>query len=355
MKKVLTILGARPQFVKAAVLSRSWQARHGVQEILVHTGQHYDADMSDVFFTQMQIPEPAYKLTLSQSTQGAMTGEMLVGLERIVAAEKPDAILVYGDTNSTLAGALTAAKMHIPLVHVEAGLRSFNRKMPEEINRVLTDQLSQLLFVPADSAIENLAKEGIAAPAHTIEVVGDIMKDAVLHYRQFAKVPSFVVPDKYMLATVHRAENTDDPEVLKGIFEGLDEINKSLPVILPLHPRTKLALLRNQIKTDVQLVEPQGYFQLLWLLDRAQLVATDSGGLQKEAAYLHKFCITLRGETEWTELVSGGVNRLVAANTREMAQAFQYFSNLEFPAERQFYGDGHTGGKIADKVAHWLK
>ncbi|MBW6394561.1 UDP-N-acetylglucosamine 2-epimerase (non-hydrolyzing) [Thermus sp. SYSU G05001] len=317
MRKILTVVGARPQFIKAAAVSRVLRAIPAVREVLVHTGQHYDDNMSRVFFEELEIPEPDYHLGIGGGTHGQNTGRMLEAIERVLLGERPDWVLVYGDTDSTLAGALAAAKLHIPVAHVEAGLRSFNRRMPEEINRVLTDHISDLLFGPTETAVQNLLREGISPDR--IHLVGDVMYDAALYYGEKAEKHSQIlrrlglVPKGYILATVHRAENTDDPSRLRVILEALAQVHREVPVVIPVHPRTRkrveaLGLL--SLLEQLLAVEPVGYLDMVMLEKNAQLIATDSGGVQKEAFFYEVPCITLREETEWVELVELGWNKL---------------------------------------------
>jgi UDP-GlcNAc3NAcA epimerase len=344
--KLLTVVGARPQFIKAAVVSRAIAEHNAtsplvpIEEDIVHTGQHYDDGMSQVFFDDLAIPRPAVNLHAGSGNHGEVTGVMLAGIERELLAERPDRVLVYGDTNSTLAGALAAAKVHVPVVHVEAGLRSYNRRMPEEINRVVTDCLSAVLFCPSESARENLAREGITQGVH---VVGDVMYDAVLHYRRRAVPPDVHTP--FALCTLHRAENTDAPHRLRSILAALAD--SPVPVVLPLHPRTRKFLQQEAIQLDdrVRLLEPVSYFAMLGYLERCSFVVTDSGGLQKEAYFLGKRCITVRDETEWTELVTCGANRLAGADPDAIRAAFAWA--LEpFDFGREVYGRGDAGQKI---------
>ena len=301
--KIVTVIGARPQFIKAATVSRAFH-QTGAQEIIIHTGQHFDANMSEVFFQEMEIPKPHYHLDISNLSHGAMTGRMLEKIEQILISEKPDYVLVYGDTNSTLAGALAAAKLHIPIAHVEAGLRSFDMKMPEEVNRILTDRISSILFCPTQAAITNLNQEGFQHFNNRIVLSGDVMYDAVLFYQQKAKEVSTILgrenltKNGFVLATIHRAENTNDPARLHEIVNALNEIHLHQPVVLPIHPRTKAYLQSNQIDLNVKMIDPVGYFDMLSLLDNCSLVLTDSGGLQKEAFWFRKHCITLRDQTE---------------------------------------------------------
>lgn len=310
-KTIVTIVGARPQFIKAACMSRVFAAANNINEIIVHTGQHFDHNMSDIFFIELAIPQPKYNLEINSSSHGAMTGAMLAKIEQVLIKEQPDAVLVYGDTNSTLAGALAAVKLHIPIIHVEAGLRSFNNKMPEEINRILTDRISNLLFCSTHTSVKNLKQEGITAGVHH---VGDIMYDATLFAIDKLANMAFDIPEeKYALITLHRAENTDDKTRFNKILKYMDNFcaqHKLIP-IMPVHPRTKQKLLtQNYPMHNFKLRDPIGYFEMHALMKHANYILTDSGGLQKEA-YFHRVpCITLRDETEWTELISSGWNRL---------------------------------------------
>ncbi len=345
---MLSIVGARPQFIKASPLCLALRLRH--REILVHTGQHYDYGMSDVFFADLGIPAPDYHLGIGSGTHGAQTGAMLQAIEAVLGKERPDAVIVYGDTNSTLAGALAAAKLHIPVAHIEAGLRSFNRAMPEEINRVLTDHLSTWLFAPAAIARDHLAKEGIRSGVH---IVGDIMYDALLLHRGRAEKRSHVLEHLglkskgYYLATVHRAENTDQKERLAGILEGLNAMDR--PVILPLHPRTKKKIEEFGIDpaSNVQCVEPLSYLDMVKLQGHAACVLTDSGGVQKEAYYLGVPCVTLRTETEWVETVTAGWNIVCGTNPAAIGQAVRKMEGCSAP-HPHLYGSGDTAKQIVD-------
>lgn len=314
LKTILTIVGARPQFIKAAAVSRALRAAPDFSEILVHTGQHFDEMMSEVFFEELEIPKPHQNLAIHGGSHGAMTGQMLEGVERSMLEYRPDWVLVYGDTNSTLAGALAAAKLHIPVVHVEAGLRSFNRRMPEEINRVLTDHVSTLLLSPTRAGVDNLRAEGIVDGVHQ---VGDVMYDAMLHAQRRSRETSSILrrlelsEQGFVLSTVHRAENTDDPVRLQKVIEAIVAAADGLPVILPLHPRTRQAIARSgTVTSGIRMIDPVGYLDMVRLLDACSLVLTDSGGLQKEAYFARRPCITLRDETEWIETVAHGWNRL---------------------------------------------
>ncbi len=353
MKNIITIVGARPQFVKAATLSRQFH-NLGINEKIIHTGQHYDANMSDVFFKEMEIPKPAFQLDIHGVSHGAMTGRMLEGIENILLNEKPEGVLVYGDTNSTLAGALAASKLHIPVIHVEAGLRSFNMQMPEEINRILTDRISSYLFCPTDTAIENLRKEGF--DNFTIEIIknGDVMQDAALFYANRAEEISTVLTKlseaPFVLATIHRQENTDDPIKLKNIVEGLNQINKSTQVVVPLHPRTANILKNLGLKVDFKVIEPVGYFDMIMLLKSCEMVVTDSGGVQKEAFFFGKHCITLREQTEWVELVTNGFNKLVGSDPKALQTAFAAFLEKESDFTLDLYGKGKAAEMAALKI-----
>ncbi len=359
MKKIVTILGARPQFVKAAVLSRIISKYKEVEEVIIHTGQHYDANMSDIFFDEMDIPKPKYNLAINGLSHGAMTGQMLLEIEAVLMKEKPNLVVVYGDTNSTLAGTLAAKKMNIKVVHVEAGLRSFNMKMPEEINRILTDRISDLLFCPTDTAVENLQKEGFTnLPAKMVKC-GDIMKDAVEFYSKISEEKSSIIsslkliPNEFVLATIHRQENTDDLEKLKEIFEGLQLINKEMQVVLPLHPRTKAILNQHHLTYDVKIIEPVGYFDMLELLKKCNLVVTDSGGLQKEAFFNRKHCIIAREETEWVELVANGFAKIVGSNKEKILLSFKNFQDSTANFELDLFGE-NVGEKIYEEILKLL-
>ena len=346
--KVVSIVGARPQFIKASPLSRELRLRH--HEILVHTGQHYDRDMSDVFFEELGMPVPDYHLGIGSGPHGAQTGAMLAAIETVLQKESPDAVIVYGDTNSTLAGALAAAKLHLPVAHVEAGLRSFNRRMPEEINRVVTDHLSAWLLAPSEVSRQQLAQEGIVQGVH---VVGDIMVDALhLHGPRAAERSKALARHQlragaYYLATVHRAENTDEGGNLRQIFDALGALDR--PVILPLHPRTekRMAELGVAIGANVQVLAPQGYLDMLALQRGAACVLTDSGGIQKEAYYLRVPCVTLRTETEWVETVATGWNTLVGTDPERILAAVARRPAPGTP-HPDLYGDGMTAGRIVE-------
>lgn len=355
--KIVTIVGARPQFIKAAVLSAAFAKLQDLQEIIVHTGQHYDANMSDIFFDEMDIPKPTYNLDIGGGTHGKNTGRMIESIESVLFKEQPDLVLVYGDTDSTLAGALAACKMHIPVAHVEAGLRSYNRKMPEEINRVLTDQVSDILFTPSDEGKKNLLQEGIAESK--INIVGDVMYDATLKFKDIAAKHSNIIEKyslhgkQYILATIHRAENTNDTKRLSEIIEGLGSSDKL--VILPLHPRTRIVMEKNgfNFPDNVTSIEPVGYLDMQALESNAVLIATDSGGVQKEAYFHGVPCITLRDETEWIELVSLGANTLTGADSTKIKEAIQR-SIGQTIQRTDIYGTGTAAQEIAAVIQAYL-
>lgn len=344
MKRIVTIVGARPQFVKAAVISRLVKNEYSdkFEEIIVHTGQHYDENMSDVFFKEMMIPRPDINLNIGSGTHGKMTGRMLEKIEEVILDKKPDILLVYGDTNSTLAGALAASKLHIPVAHVEAGLRSFNMKMPEEQNRILTDHVSSFLFCPTETAVNNLAGEGIT---ENVFNTGDVMYDASLFYEKFACPPKNVeIPDDFALITLHRAENTDSYENLRNIVEALNE--SAVNAVMPLHPRTKKMLEQFDLKfnENIRLIEPVGFFNMIYLEKKCRMVITDSGGVQKEAYFFKKPCITLREQTEWVETVESGWNVLVGSDKEKIIDKL---TNLNIAGEyNQLYGNGKSGCNI---------
>jgi UDP-GlcNAc3NAcA epimerase len=353
MKKIITIVGARPQFIKAATLSRQFKL-NGVEELIIHTGQHFDANMSDVFFEEMEIPKPAFQLDIHGLTHGAMTGRMLEGIEAILLNEKPDGVLVYGDTNSTLAGALAASKLHIPLIHVEAGLRSYNMEMPEEINRILTDRISNILFCPTDTAVNNLKREGFDNMPIRIIKNGDVMQDAAIYYAGKAEEKSTILRkigfSKFVLGTIHRQENTDSPENLRSIIAGLNEINRQTPVIVPIHPRTRNILAQLGIVPEFKLIDPVGYFDMIMLLKSCDLVITDSGGVQKEAFFFGKHCITLREQTEWVELVDNGFNILVGSDSQKLKEAFEFFKTKHSDFSIDLYGKGKAAACAAKEI-----
>lgn len=348
MKKIVTIVGARPQFVKAAVISRLIRNEYSdrFKEIIVHTGQHYDENMSDVFFKEMMIPKPDINLNIGSGSHGKMTGRMLEKIEEVVLEEKPDILLVYGDTNSTIAGALAASKLHVPVAHVEAGLRSFNMKMPEEQNRILTDHISSFLFCPTETAVKNLDKEGIKKGVFN---TGDVMYDASLFYEKFACPPdSIKLSDEFALITLHRAENTDSYENLKSIVEALNE--SGINAIMPLHPRSKKMLeqFNLKFKENIRLIEPVGFLNMIFLEKNCNMIITDSGGVQKEAYFFKKPCITLRDQTEWVETVESGWNVLAGSDKEKIMDKISYLNTVgEYS---RFYGNGRAGVNILNNL-----
>ena len=383
--KVVTIVGARPQFIKAAAVTRAIErfnrglsplgrlpSKKRVQEVLVHTGQHYDDLMDRVFFEELELPKPHHHLGVGSGSHARQTGLMLERIESVLTREKPEVVLVYGDTNSTLAGALAAVKLNIPLAHAEAGLRSYNREMPEEINRVLTDHLSTYLFCPTLHAVQNLSREGIRdRRRQVVKRVGDVMYDSVLFYSELAEKRSRILTSpelfsssterptpNYILATLHRAENTDNPERLKTILRALSKVGKETPVILPLHPRTKKVMRTHGILPEgsgVRLVDPVSYFGMLRLEKNAKVILTDSGGVQKEAFWFQVPCVTLREETEWTETVESGWNVLVGARARRIVEEVRRAAGRRPSTKaRGLFGDGKASEKIVQTLVRAL-
>lgn len=352
--KIVTIIGARPQFIKAATISHEIKKYNDLTEIIVHTGQHFDANMSDVFFEQMSIPRPNYQLKVSGLTHGAMTGRMLEQIEDILITEQPDFVLVYGDTNSTLAGAIAASKLNIKVAHVEAGLRSNNMKMPEEQNRILTDRISTLLFCPTKNAVDNLALEGYDEIKCEVMQVGDVMQDAVRLYSKYSQkpdsIPESFVENGFVLSTVHRAENTNDVGRLKEIIQAINAINERKNVLLPLHPRTRNILIEHGIHVNAKIIEPVGYLEMLYLLEKCSLVLCDSGGLQKEAYFFTKPCITMRDETEWKELLDVGANFLAGADSEKILSLFEHCVNLKISDDGSLYGGGYAAERIIKRI-----
>lgn len=350
--KVLTVVGARPQFIKAGIVSRAIRQCSKINEILLHTGQHFDSNMSDIFFNQLALPKPDVQLDISGGSHGEMTGRMLSDIERVLIDKKPDRVLVYGDTNSTLAGALAASKLHIPVAHVEAGLRSFNMRMPEEINRILTDQVSDLLFCPTDIAVKNLCNEGFEGKSAKVLQVGDVMQDATLFFAEKACPPKNVVlSDEYILATLHRAENTDSPERLASLVDALNEVHRNhAEVVLPIHPRTRKALEVNGLNLDVNIIDPVGYLEMIWLLNNSQLVLTDSGGVQKEAFFFGKACVTMRDQTEWLELIDVGANELVGADKEKVLSSVSRNYGRIIVDDDCIYGGGKASKLIVNAL-----
>jgi UDP-GlcNAc3NAcA epimerase len=382
MKKILTIVGARPQIIKSSAINRAIQNHFSdqLQEVIVHTGQHYDENMSKVFFEEMNIPEPHYNLNVGSGSHGAMTAKMLEGLEKIYLTEQPDAVLVYGDTNSTIAGALAAVKIHIPVIHVEAGLRSFNKSMPEEVNRIACDHMSTLLFTPTKAGIQNLAKEGFAIPASgkasvdnpKVLLCGDIMYDNSLHFSAVSDERSTILsdlkltPDSYVLVTIHRDSNTDVAENMKQIFTALMFIREKskLKVVLPIHPRTK-SKLEEQLPADVfsilsvdpgfLVIPPAGFLDIIALEKNARMIITDSGGLQKEAFFFQKPCVILRPQTEWVEIVENGNAILADASEERIEAAFDHFMNKTDFTYPPLFGDGKAAEFICETLLKELE
>lgn len=360
--KILTIIGARPQFIKDASLSRYLKKMPDIdiKEIILHTGQHYDSNMSEEFFSELDIPTPDYNLQVGSDTPARQTAKMMMGIEDIVLKEWPDFILIYGNTNSTIAGALVGAKLHIPIAHVEAGLRSYDREMPEEINRVVSDAISTILFCPTETAINNLKREGITKGVYN---VGDIMLETYLYYKDQAQKKSEILnklnlkPKKFILCTIHRALNTDNTENLKNIFIGLT--NSRETIILPLHPRTKKKIDQNEslkkyIGPNIRIIDPVGYFDMICLEANAKKIVTDSGGVQKESYFNKIPCITLRKNTEWVETIEQGVNQLVGVEPEKIEEIIINFHPPEQNYSKQLFGDGKTSEKIIEILNQFI-
>jgi UDP-N-acetylglucosamine 2-epimerase len=373
--KIVTIVGARPQFIKAATVSRAIQKfnkrKSQIQEIWIHTGQHYDYLMDKVFFEELELPRPDYHLGVGSGSHGRQTGMMFERIEAVLVKEKPEVVVVYGDTNSTLSGALSAAKLNIPVAHVEAGLRSFNRTMPEEINRLLTDHLSTFLFCPTDQAVRNLLREGIKdGKGKIVKKVGDVMYDSILYYLKLSERKSTILKDlgfdtshesrvtSYYLATLHRAENTDDPKRLESILKALNEIGRNTPVVLPLHPRTKKMIetyhLFSEFK-NIKFIEPVSYLNMLKLEKNAKAILTDSGGVQKEAYWLKVPCLTLREETEWVETIKSGWNVLVGIGVKRIVKEVSHTEKRRrYLKGNRVFGDGKASQKIVQILIRHL-
>ncbi len=351
--KILTILGARPQFIKSAAISKKIINNDLLSEIIVHTGQHFEPKMSDIFFQEMDLPNPDYNLGINQMEREPMIAKMVDELIPILVSENPNAVLVYGDTNSTLAGSLSADKLKIPIFHIEAGLRSFNKSMPEEINRIITDQLSSLLFCPTKNSINNLAKEKID---EGVIFSGDVMYDIFLKFSQNFKKPNNrlkQIKSDYILATIHRQENTDDNEKLKSIFSNLDKINNKLKIVMPLHPRTEKKIKEFNINTNIEIVPPMGYVSMLSLLNHAEIVITDSGGLQKEAYFCKKKCIIIRDETEWVELIDSGVH--ILSDHQKLHEVLDETMKKKCDFSLNHYGKGNAGELIINSILDFFK
>ena len=350
--RILTVLGARPQFIKSAIISNQIIDSTFLEEIVVHTGQHFEHNMSDIFFQEMNLSKPNYNLGINRMNRELMIEKMIEKLCPILISEKPDAVLVYGDTNSTLAGSLAAEKLKIPIFHIESGLRSFNKSMPEELNRVKTDQLSSLLFCPTENSVNNLTKEGIT---EGVFLSGDVMYDIFRMFsrknKNFSKTKLQIKSD-YVVTTIHRQENTDDEEKLRSIFLNLDMINEEIKVVLPLHPRTKGQLQRFNIKTNIECIDPLGYLSMLSLIKSAEMVITDSGGLQKEAFFAEKKCITVREETEWKELIDNDINNL--SNPDNLFKKFESMRKNDCNFPKGLYGDGNASEIILDSIIRYF-
>jgi UDP-GlcNAc3NAcA epimerase len=355
--KIVTIVGARPQFIKASAFSRAIAIHNStsdrrLEEVIIHTGQHFDQKMSNVFFEELGIPKPDFNLGISGLSHGAMTGSMLIDIEKVLNKQRPDMVLIYGDTNSTLAGALAACKLHIPIAHVEAGLRSFNIKMPEEINRILSDRVSTLLFCPTQAAVQNLTSEGIV---DGVSFTGDIMFDVVSYFRDRAESISLnqwgIKEKQYNLVTIHRAENTDSIDRLGSILEALNEISRDKEVVLPIHPRTKNMIAKHgltKLLRKLTVLDPVSYLEMIKLQVNANKILTDSGGIQKEA-FFHKVpCITLRDETEWVETVSLGWNQLVGTDKGNIIDA--YYKDVQYSDLNNPYGEGYAAAIMINTI-----
>ena len=357
MKKIITIVGARPQFIKASAISRVIREKYSgiMEEVLIHTGQHFDKNMSQVFFEELDVPPPKYNLAIAGGSHGSMTGRMLESIEKVLLQERPDWVLIYGDTNSTLAGALAAAKLHIPVAHVEAGLRSFNMRMPEEINRIVADRISSLLFCPSEVAVDNLRREGLLKG---VSFAGDVMYDVALQFVEIAQKNSIIIKrldlacKPYVLATCHRAENTDDPKRLASILKALNIIAQTKIVVLPIHPRTRQKMGQhgfNALLDNLSVIEPVSYLDMVMLEKNADLIVTDSGGIQKEAFFYKIPCITIRDETEWVETINAGWNEVTGANVEKIVTAFQKI-DLRNPKACQPYGEGQAAEHILKQI-----
>jgi len=347
MIKIISIVGARPQFIKASTVSRAILKKEGVSEIIIHTGQHYDSNMSDIFFSEMKIPEPKYNLSISNGTHGRNTGRMMEMIEKTLIEERPAGIIVYGDTNTTLAGALAAKKLHIPVFHVEAGLRSFDMRMPEEINRVLTDRISDILFCPTEVSKTNLIDESFQNFNCKIEIVGDVMFDAARFYEGFARIPD---SKDHLLVTIHREGNVVDREVLSSIVKGLNTLANFKKIIFPAHPRTAAAMRKFRLQPNFPIIDPVGFYEMIGLIKTADIVITDSGGLQKEAFFYGKNSVVLRKNTEWVELLDNGFTRLVSSDPELLVETVRNrtWANTNFGVP--LFGDGTAADKVVDSI-----
>ena len=351
--KIVTVVGARPQFIKSAPVSRELLKR-GIKEVLVNTGQHFDQNMSDIFFKQLSISKPNYSLNINSLSHGAMTGQMLQTIEEILCVENPIFVMVYGDTNSTLAGALAASKLNLKIIHIEAGLRSFNMLMPEEINRIIADRLSTYLFCPTQAAVNNLEKEGFANFGCKVIRSGDVMLDAAIMFSKLAQKPDIDIPEDFILCTLHRQENTDDELRLGSLMKALGKISEEKNIILPIHPRTQKKLIQlgfNQDKyRNIKLIQPVGYLQMLYLLKNCSFVMTDSGGLQKEAFIFKKLCLTLRDETEWVELVENGLNFIAGTSCEKIIMNYELLRSANPDFNIDLYGNGTASQTIVNEL-----
>ncbi len=351
--KIVSIVGARPQFIKSVPVSQEL-TKNNISEVMVHTGQHFDQNMSDIFFDQLKIPKPHYLLNINCLNHGAMTGQMLQKIEEVLLAEKPEYVIVYGDTNSTLAGALAASKLNIKIIHIEAGLRSFNMLMPEEINRIVTDRLSYFLFCPTKLAVDNLRKEGFENFNCNIIHTGDVMFDSALMFLRYAIKPKYELPDNFILCTIHRQENTDEKVHLKSILEALNSVSDKIKIILPIHPRTQKKIkefkLSARISKNIYITDPVGYLEMIYLIKHSSLIMTDSGGLQKEAFFFNKFCITLREETEWIELVENGYNIIAGSDYKTILDSYNQMISRKIDFNMNLYGEGKASCKIVKNI-----
>jgi len=355
---VVSIVGARPQFIKLAAVSRAF-IKYGISEEVIHTGQHFDSNMSEVFFEEMQLKPPTYNLDINQMSHGAMTGRMLEEIEKILILSKPDFVMVFGDTNSTLAGAIAAKKLKISLVHVEAGLRSFNMDMPEEINRILTDRISDILFCPTESAVSNLDNEGYSNMPSLVINSGDVMLDSVKFYSNISSTKSTIISNlnlsgkPFLLCTIHRESNTDNRENFAELITALNVIAIKTKIVFPVHPRTRALLKDYDLHSNIDILNPVGYFDMLEMLKACKYVLTDSGGMQKEAFFFRKYCITMREDTEWTELVEHNYNILTGANAAKIKLALKTFNTCEDMDFPEFYGNGKAGETIAQELVKY--
>lgn len=351
--KIINVVGARPNFIKIAPVMEEMKKYKEIESLLVHTGQHYDENMSKSFFDDLGIPRPDFNLNVGSASHAIQTANIMIEFEKICFKENPDYVLVVGDVNSTLACALAAKKLGIKVIHIEAGLRSFDTKMPEEINRILTDRISDILFCPSTNAVENLRKEGFDNFDCKIIKSGDVMLDAVLFYKKFSKNPNFKIPQEFVLSTIHRAENTDNSQKLQSILKAFEEISQKIPVILPIHPRTKKKLINSKLRIHhpgLIIVDPVGYLEMLYLLENCSLVITDSGGLQKEAFFFKKPCVTLREETEWVELVENGFNEVVGTDKENIIIGYKKMIDKELDFNIDLYGNGKASSKIVKEL-----